>query len=398
MSQPSRPRYATRRDFMAATLWSGGALVLGCSGEEILAWGGPLRGPYAGARFVGIVPFKKRRRSSSERLEVVYGAGRMGRFRQDLTLLGEDTLITPNDRFYIRSSCPDRIDFSKPWQLEVGGLVRESRKLDVATVLDRASDLGVHLLECSGNGGSFGLISAARWDGIPLLRYLEEVGIEGQSDRVLVSGFDDHSTDEPMMEPQFGASWVFSLEQLAARGAFLATAMNGEPLPRDHGYPVRLVVPGWYGCTCIKWVNEIRFVDETEPATAQMREYAGRTHQSGIHDLAVDYAPAAIDLCAMPVRVERWEHDGAPVYRVTGVIWGGEKTTDRLMVQFGDAAFVPVEDYDHRSNNTWTLWSHMWKPERAGEHAIRMRVDDDSIRTQRLDNEHYRRAVEIEVV
>jgi DMSO/TMAO reductase YedYZ molybdopterin-dependent catalytic subunit len=92
--------------------------------------------------------------------------------------------------------------------------------------------------------------------------------------RVLVAGFDDHS--QPSQASVAGASWIFTFEQLTRAGAFLATHMNGAPLALDHGAPVRLFVPGWYGCACIKWVNEIRLVGENEPATSQMQEFAAR--------------------------------------------------------------------------------------------------------------------------
>ena len=73
-----------------------------------------------------------------------------------------------------------------------------------------------------------------------------------------------------------------NLDQIRESRAFLATGMNGAPLGPDHGFPLRLVVPGWYGCTAIKWVNEIALLDDTAPATDQMREYAGRTHQDPV--------------------------------------------------------------------------------------------------------------------
>ena len=81
--------------------------------------------------------------------------------------------------------------------------------------------------------------------------------------------------------------------------------MNGEPVPADHGKPVRLAVPGWYGCSWIKWVNEIRLVGPDEPATSQMVEFAARTHQSAPHKLRRDYTPADIQTAATPVRVEK---------------------------------------------------------------------------------------------
>src|SRR5204862_7518096 len=104
--------------------------------------------------------------------------------------------------------------------------------------------------------------------------------------------------------------------------ALLATGMNGAPLPPDHGFPVRLIVPGWYGCACIKWIDRIDLVAADAPATTQMREFARRTHQNGEPALAREFTPAVIDQAAMPVRVEKWLADGRIAYRVIGVMWG----------------------------------------------------------------------------
>src|SRR6185369_371957 len=120
---------------------------------------------------------------------------------------------------------------------------------------------------------------------------------------VLVSGLDDTAQRSRTSTP--GASWVLPLASLERLGAFLAVRMNGEPLTRDHGAPVRLVVPGWYACSWIKWVNEIRFVSADAASTSQMVEFSLRTHQSGVPALAKDYEPPVIDLAATPIRVEK---------------------------------------------------------------------------------------------
>ena len=110
--------------------------------------------------------------------------------------------------------------------------------------------------------------------------------------------------------------------------------MNGEPVPADHGKPVRLAVPGWYGCSWIKWVNEIRLVGPDEPATTQMVEFAARTHQTEPHKLARDYAPADIQTAATPVRVEKRKGPNGLEYRIVGIVWGGTKPVDRLQIRF----------------------------------------------------------------
>jgi hypothetical protein len=197
-----------------------------------------------------------------------------------------------------------------------------------------------------------------------------------------------------------GASWIFSRDDLERAGAFLATHMNGAPLPRDHGFPVRLIVPGWYGCACIKWVDEIAFVPDTAEATTQMREYAARTHQRGQPALARDFAPATIDVAAMPVRVEKWAVDGRLEYRVVGIMWGGDKPTNALQIRFRpDEPFVPVTDCPlPETTRTWTLWSHAWRPAARRTYQIVLRVDDPSIRTRRLDLFFYVREVRIDEV
>jgi DMSO/TMAO reductase YedYZ molybdopterin-dependent catalytic subunit len=192
-----------------------------------------------------------------------------------------------------------------------------------------------------------------------------------------------------------GASWIFDFEQL--REAFLVTEMNGQPLPRDHGAPVRLIVPGWYGCTCIKWVNQITVVDHMAPATPHMREFAGRTHQRPDAMLARDFLPATMDHAAIPIRIEKWEEEGRLFYRVVGILWGGSQPTNALGIRLGsDQPLVPVDDCPlPRSTRTWSLWTHRWTPKAPGRYDITLRLLDPAIRTRRLDASFYRRSVDI---
>jgi len=166
-----------------------------------------------------------------------------------------------------------------------------------------ATPLGLHLMECAGNTrvAHFGMISVADWAGVPLSEILDSAKVKSGATRVLISGFDRYAKASASSIP--GASWVFTLKELKAARAFLATEMNGQPLTADRGAPVRLVVPGWYGCTCVKWVDRITFVDESAEATSQMQEYAARTHQKGSPRFAREFQPAVIDQAAVPIRV-----------------------------------------------------------------------------------------------
>jgi DMSO/TMAO reductase YedYZ molybdopterin-dependent catalytic subunit len=400
--RPNAPFVTERRRFLASGLGLGGSLLLGCSsaplarpGSDSDAGGDDLteRGVFVeNAPFVG---------ESEVPLDTPFNTDLDGRLYTDLSTLEASDLSISNDRFYIRTRYPDLLVPETPWQISVGGLVSDTSELVLDDIAALAVDQGVVLLECSGNarGASFGLLSSAAWSGVPLASVLAGLDIGADATRVLVSGFDQYSLPSANNQSQPGASWVFSFADLAATGAFLALSMNGEPLPPDHGEPVRLVVPGWYGCTCIKWVNEIRLVDDSEPSTAQMREFASRTQQDGVPELASDFLPAEIDVAAMPVRVEKWRLDGNVVYRVVGIVWGGSAPAPALEISYGGGPFEPVTDYTPPSDQrTWSLWSTRFAPGAAGDYSMVLRVPDPSIRTRRLDTQYYLRVVTIDEV
>jgi DMSO/TMAO reductase YedYZ molybdopterin-dependent catalytic subunit len=333
---------------------------------------------------------------STRPLEQAFNSGLDGRLFTDLSKLEPTNLVTPNESFYIRTRYPDLLVPENPWRISVLGLPGSPVDLFLDDLLPMAVDQGTQLMECSGNtrSASFGLLSSADWAGIRLLDAIKQFDPMGAT-RLLVSGFDQYSQPSSRSTP--GASWIFSFDELERTGAFLATALNGAPLPADHGAPVRLVVPGWYGCTCIKWVNELRFVGEDEPATSQMREFASRTHQSGTPELARDYVPAEIDLAALPVRVEKWLVSGAILYKVVGIQWGGAARTDQLEIRFGDGSWERI-CMTQIPEAPWALWEHAWRPAQIGNHAITLRTTDPSIRTRRLDSGYYLREVAIDQV
>jgi DMSO/TMAO reductase YedYZ molybdopterin-dependent catalytic subunit len=388
----------SRRNFLWNGLAFGGGLALGCDGgNPLLTDAGVCPDPLASSTMLELVPFIG---DDAIVFDEPFNVGWDGRLFTDLRRLDRGALIVPNERFYIRTRYPDRIDPDAPWVVSIGGLVDAPMELTPADIDARAIDQGVHLLECSGNsaGAGFGLLSACRWRGAPMSELLALVTPSPSATRVLVSGFDDHSVPSKRGHSVPGASWIFSFDDLAR--AFLATGMNDAPLPPDHGSPVRLFVPGWYGCACIKWVDEIRLVGDDEPATAQMMEFASRTHQTGTPELARDYIPATIDQSAMPVRVEKWRgQDGRIAYRIIGIMWGGYEITDALVIGIGDADFVPVDVCPAQTTNqTWTLWEHVWTPEVPGTYTIAMQIDDPTIRKRRLDSGYYLRTIEIDEV
>jgi DMSO/TMAO reductase YedYZ molybdopterin-dependent catalytic subunit len=389
----------SRRTFLKSGICLSGELLLGCEDEPLPPGWAPgsdlCSDELSRAAFLGTQAFLG---EGDTPLHMPLGVGLDGRLFTDLSLLSPDALITPNEHFYVRTRHPDQLDAAAPFRIRLGGLVDAPLALELDWFLARERFLGPHLLECSGNslGGHFGLLSAADWHGVPVSELLGSAAVRPEATRVLISGFDQHSQPSANNHSTPGASWIFSFEQLEQTGAFLATKMNGRVLPPDHGAPIRLVVPGWYGCTCIKWVDRIELVDDSAAATSQMTEFAGRTHQPEAFELARDYLPAEIEAAAMPVRVERWQLPDGIAHRVVGIRWGGDRPVEQLSIQFGDGGWKPVALCPERpSPRTWSLWAHLWQPAAPGEYAIRLRVTAPALRQRRLDLGYYTRTVSI---
>src|SRR2546423_534608 len=314
----------TRRNFLKTSAVAGGALL---AGLDKFTWPAPQAGasdPFAGGQQTGVVPFVH---EGTGRLEVPLGAELDGRLFTDLSKLSQESLVTPTEKFYVRTRASQLLPDTADWRVRVEGLVASSAALTLQDLQKAARPMGAHLMECAGNKefASFGMLSVAEWMGVPLTEILTATKVKPGATRVLIDGFDRYATISASSTP--GASWVFALEDVKSAQAFLATQMNGQPLTRDHGAPVRLVVPGWYGCTCIKWVTSITLLDENVEATSQMQEYASRTGQKGTPRLAREYQPATIEQAAMPIRVEKWQVSGKIKYRGVGVGLGGGGST-----------------------------------------------------------------------
>jgi len=382
-----------RREFLRASLLGSGTLLLGF--HKLSGFARPQNeqdNPFRGGKQLGILEFTG---ESQAPLDAIIGAGLDARLFSDLSRLSPEQLVSPTEKFYTRTCASELLDAGKPWTIKVGGLVQEPVNRTLEDLVKGAKPMGMHLMECSGNTRAtrFGLLSVGDWIGVPISDLLA-TRIKPGTDRVMVSGFDQYPMKSATSIP--GADWVFTVEQLKASKAFLATEMNGQPLSRDHGAPVRLIMPGWYGCTSIKWVNAITFVDENLLATSQMQEFAARTHQQGVPKLARDYRPAIIDQAAMPIRVEEWFADGRIKYRVVGILWGGSRLVKALEIRFNpEEDYVRVAHFSQTTNDPWSFWSHVWTPKATGTYLIRLRVTDPPVETKRLDSGHYIRSVEV---
>ncbi|HUE90273.1 MAG TPA: molybdopterin-dependent oxidoreductase [Vicinamibacterales bacterium] len=371
-----------RRAFLRGGLTIGGVAFLGGTDALVEALAGQSCKDRPAGELLSVVPLHGATPRATPFGQIVGGPGLDARRFADLSRLEPGRLITPTREMFLRTAAPAALDPSAAWPLPIDRWRRA------------AKPMGAHLIECSGNTDpdNFGLMSVCEWDGLPLTHVMDSLPPHREAAAVLVSGLDH---PESSRSSHAGASWVLPLDAVKQTGAFLAFRVNGEPLPADHGAPVRLVVPGWYGCSWIKWVNDIRLVGPDEPITSQMIEFSLRTHQPALPTLARDYQPPVIDLAAMPIRVEKRRVAGRIEYRVVGIVWGGDRPVTHLQIRF--RAGEPSTPFPicpaPRTHRTWSLWEYRWRPTSPGLYSIALTAADPTIRTRRLDVSFYVRRV-----
>jgi DMSO/TMAO reductase YedYZ molybdopterin-dependent catalytic subunit len=387
-------RVITRRGLLSGFLSLAGGIAV--SGLGMIACRRAEQEPgdssFAGGELVDSLDFVD---EGNMQMGVALGSELDGRLFFDLSDLSTKNLIPQTDKFYIRTRASELLNLRKPWFVKLRN-EKVQTHYQARDLFEKSERQGLHLMECAGNTGRghFGLISVADWEGVPMAPLLDRIGVSEGASRVLISGFDTYAS--PSLTSVPGASWVFSVDDLIKSRAFLATKMNGKFLTLDHGAPVRLVVPGWYGCCCIKWVNELINVHDDFMPTPQMQEYSSRTHQNGTPVLAREYEPAIIDAAAMPVRVEKWRINGRVQYKVVGIQWGGSQPVKPLRISFnGGMDWRPVERLHNKTTDSWALWTHSWAPRKAGRYRIKLKVDDPTVRTRRLDIGYYDRLIDI---
>lgn len=385
-----------RRELLVGSLATLGLASGGLSSGVDRAWAAlPTRSPLEPlprGEFLGLIPFDKPAKVAFGSLD---GEGLSARRLLDLAQLSEASRVTPTEQHFVRTGIPALLPDPKSWRVALRTRRDSAPELSMADLTGLAEPMGVHLCESAANATDvgFGMMSAGEWAGVSIAKLLEQFGRPEGAFRLLVDGYDRHLTSIP--DQRSGAGWIFGPEELIASGAFLALSLNGADLPTLHGAPVRLVVPGWYGCTWIKWVHTVSVVPEDALATPHMREFAHRTHQAGVPKRANRFAPAVVDAAAMPIRVEKWRVDGTLEYRLVGVRWGGGHPRDEVSLRFGpEESWKPVSAFAPPENlKSWSFWSHRWQKVAPGTYAIELKVGKSRIRTRRLSDGHYTRQV-----
>src|SRR3989441_8775608 len=198
--------------------------------------------------------------------------------RRNLDIRTIDGPFTPKDQFFTTQHYGHPVVDPAAFRLKISGLVEHPLSLSLDDLKKiRNSDL-IAGFECSGNRRPLqGLSSNGRWTGVPLRAVLDEAGVKPQAREFVFFGADHGEEDVEFrgqvnkVDQQFGRS--LSREDALSPGPLLAYALNGDPLTRHQGFPLRLLVPGWYGVANVKWLSNIHVQEDPFLGKYQARWY-----------------------------------------------------------------------------------------------------------------------------
>lgn len=297
--------------------------------------------------------------------------------------------LTPTDQFFRRNHFPVPDLTGEHWRLRVGGLVREPLELDLADLRRLGGQSTVATLECAGNGRNLfsppvegarwdlGAVSSARWTGVPLADVLALAGIAPQAREVVFRGADSGTVDGVAEPIRYERS--LSVADALGAGALLVYEMNGAPLLARHGFPVRLVVPGWYAVASVKWLTDIEVTDEPFTGYFQDTHYVYEWQRDGQRvrePVRLQLVRALITAPASGRRLPAGDLD------IGGVAWSGAGPVSRVEVRVRDGQWQDARLVGRPEPYGWQRWELSAAGLPPGPAVIRARAYDAAGRDQ----------------
>ena len=270
----------------------------------------------------------------------------------DLTAGGLTPIVVPNDDFYRIDTAfiPPTVDRST-WRLRVTGLVDREIELTYDELVALPIIEQYVTIACVSNEVGGDLVGNARWTGVALRDVLAIAGVQPAADELVGRSFDDWTAGMPV-------EWVMD----QSRVPMIAVGMNGEPLPRDHGYPARLIVPGLYGyVSATKWLTELELT--------RFDLYKAYWVPLGWAERAPILTQSRIDVPSFGAKLR------AGSVPVAGVAWAPDRGIRGVEVQVDDGPWLPATISAPISDATWVQWVFRWAAT-PGSHRISVRAID----------------------
>lgn len=303
-------------------------------------------------------------------------------FNAEAAIAVLDDAVTPTPSFYVRSNFAVPSPDSAGFKLRVEGAVRQNVGLSLDEIKALGSRTVRTVMECAGNNRlqlaplpsgepwHAGAVSAAEWTGTPLRAVLDRAGVKDGVVEILFEGADHGKPKDGPGDIPFARA--LPLDKALHEDTLLVHTMNGEPLPRDHGAPLRLVVPRWYGMASVKWLHRIEALTEPFTGYYQKNRY--------IYSLAGGAAPTPVTTMRVKALITSPD-EGATIaqgpYVVRGKAWSGEGEVVKVEVgvdggdDWREATLLPSD-----GPYTWRAWEYQWTADVPGRRALRARATD----------------------
>ena len=298
--------------------------------------------------------------------------------RHEITPVGLHYLLTHFDIPYVDESA---------WALEIGGLVQRPVALTLAEIKKRPAISAAVTLECAGNGRALysphvisqpwlqEAVGTAEWTGTPLAPILAEAGISEEAAEVVFTGLDRGIQGD--VEHLYERSLPVADAQ--REEVLLAYAVNGQPLPPQHGFPLRLIVPGWYGMTHVKWLKAITVVAEPFRGWQQDTAYRLKGSEEEQGERVTRILPRALMIPpGFPEFLSRTRFVDAGTVVIEGRAWSGWAPIERVEVSVnGGQSWTEASIGKSRGKFAWAGWSYAWEAD-PGEYELSCRATDEA--------------------
>ena len=307
----------------------------------------------------------------------------------EMPLASLTSWITPNELFHVLTIMAKPLPSIDPssWRLRVEGQVKRPLTLSYEQLKALPTRKVVAVLECAGNSRnsasppikrSFlnnGYVGNAEWRGAPLQLVLAQAGLKASAREVVIEGAD---RGKPRFAPKAEVNFAKSLplEKAIHPDTLLVYEMNGVPLPREHGGPVRVLVPGWYGTYHVKWLARIEVLDRPFDGVFMTRAWRVRRRRDG-HIREESVSQVAVK--SLIVSPQPGQKLSVGTHRIAGAAWSGGKDITSVRVSTdGGKTWHFASLHEPHGTYTWRLWEFPWHVSRPGRYTILARATDTS--------------------
>jgi DMSO/TMAO reductase YedYZ molybdopterin-dependent catalytic subunit len=291
-------------------------------------------------------------------------------------------MLTPKDLFFTTQHLNKPVIDPATYKLKFTGMVNKPAEFSLTDLKGMKKTEMVLGFECSGNAAARGLVSCGRFTGVKLSEVLKQLGVNSKAREVVFFGTDRGPADVAFrqqtykLDQQFGRS--ITLEHAMKPEPLIAYAMNGDPLTLNQGFPVRLMMPGWYGVANVKWLSEVHLQEDRYLGNYQARWYRSVIGVGGTGedtDPQTQWVETEVTKMHLKSLIARVRKKGGAL-EVLGLVLNDGTPLKSVEVQVDGGPWQKATMDPANTQYSWKLFTYQWTGATPGEHTLVSRVTD----------------------